>query len=137
MVVAQGRVTDQRGHVDGRLRGIDGLDIAGKARIVEGLGLAQQVHRVRRIALERDRRGADAAIADHHRGHALRQLGEHLRGADDVGVVMRMHVDEAGREHAAGGIDLLRGMPVELADGAMRPSRTATSALRARRRSHR
>ncbi|MNQ97602.1 hypothetical protein D3C85_1132580 [compost metagenome] len=99
MVAAQGRVADQRGHVDGGLCRVDGLDVGLEVRVAERLGAAQQVHRIGRIARQRDRRGADAAVANDHRRHALRDLRRHLGLADHVGVVVRVDVDKTGREH--------------------------------------
>ncbi len=97
---------DQRSHVDRRCGSLYGCAIIRKARVGERLGRAEQVHRVRWIAPQAHRRSADAAVADDDGGHALAELGQHLRLANDHRVVVGMHIDEAWREHAAGGVDV-------------------------------
>jgi hypothetical protein len=82
----------------------------------------------------RKRRGADAAVARHDRGHALRYLERHLRLRQHGLVVVRMRVDEAGRNDAAGGVDrLLRGVSRELADGGNASVRDADVGIEAGR----
>src|SRR5258707_8988619 len=50
-------------------------------------------------------RDGEAAIADHRRGDAERQRRIDIRVPGDLRVVMRMAVDDAGREGEAAGID--------------------------------
>jgi hypothetical protein len=117
LVVAQRGMTDERGDVDGRPRLVHRRDVIGEGRIQERAAIAEQVHRIGRIARQRDRRRADPAVADDHRRHALRDLRQHLRRADHVRVVVRVHVDEARRERAAVRFDDLLGQPVrQIAD---------------------
>ncbi|MNN69629.1 hypothetical protein D3C81_1854350 [compost metagenome] len=79
--------------------------------------MAEQVHRVGRLARQRHRRGADAAVADHHRGHALRQLADHVRVADHFQIIMRMHINEARCQRQPTRVDDLRRVAIALADG--------------------
>ncbi|ABA49412.1 hypothetical protein BURPS1710b_0836 [Burkholderia pseudomallei 1710b] len=117
LVAAQRGVADERRDVDGRLRRAERVDIGGERRIAKRRARAEQVHRIGRIALERDGRRADPAVADDHRRHALRDLRQHLRRVDHVRVVVRVHVDEAGRERAAVRLDHLLRKPVrQIAD---------------------
>ena len=111
MVIAQCRVADQRGNVHRRLRVFDGFHVRREGRVRKRAGRSQQVHRIGRVALERGGRRADAAVAHDHRRNALRHLAQHVGRADHVGVVVRMHVDEAGGEDAAFASDFLIAQP--------------------------
>ena len=117
VIAAQRRVADQCGDVERGVGRFDGRAVIAEARINEGFRRTQQVHRVRRIAFQADRRGADPTVADNHCGHALAELGQHLGLADDHRVVVGVHVDEPRRQHAAGGVDFLAGAGiVQVAD---------------------
>ncbi len=99
MVVAQSRMADQRGHIHRRPGRVDSRDIRREGGVAEGVCVPQQIHRIGRVSRQLHRRRADAAVADDHRGDALRQLRQHLRSSYYAGIVMRMDIDEAGREH--------------------------------------
>ncbi len=91
-------------------RGIECGNIIGEGWIAEVFALSQQVHRIGRVGLKADGRGADAAVADNDGRDALRDLGQHRRRLDDAGVVVRVNVDEAGCKAQAVGLDDLRGI---------------------------
>jgi hypothetical protein len=117
VVAAQRGMADQRRDVDRGLRGIDRLHVVRETRIREGVALAEQVHRIGRIAVERHRRRADPAVADDDGRHALRDLRQHLRRRDHVRVVMRVHIDKARRERMPVRFDHLLRKPVrQIAD---------------------
>ena len=59
------------------------------------------------------RREADAAVADDDRGHALADLGQHLRRRQHDLVVVRVHVDEARRDDHSRRVDDLRAARAE------------------------
>src|SRR5439155_7544757 len=103
---AQGRVTDQRGDVDRRLRRIHRTGVSGETVEAERVAAEQVQRRLRRARAQRRQR--DAAVADDHGGDALRDLGQALGVAQHDGVVVRVHVDEAGRDDLAAAIDALR-----------------------------
>jgi hypothetical protein len=64
------------------------------------------------------RRQADAAVAGDHGGNALQQLRVPRGVLQQQAVVVRVAVDEAGRDDQAGGIDAaVRGGARELSDG--------------------
>ena len=109
MVVAQGRMPGQGGHIDRRPRRIDRRDILREGGVAEGVRVSQQIHRIGWVPGQLHRRRANAAVADNHRGDALRQLGQHLGSAYHAGIVMRVHIDEAGREHPSVSLRNLAG----------------------------
>ena len=77
------------------------------------------------------RREADAAVAHHDGGHAVPARRREHRVPGDLAVEVRVHVDEAGRDEHAVGVDrLARAGVLELADLGDRPSAIATSAGR-------
>ena len=113
---AQGGVADQRGHVDGRLRRIHRARIGGETVEAERIAAEQVQRRLRRARAQRRQR--DAAVADDHGGDALRDLGQALGVAQHDGVVVRVHVDEAGRDDLAAAVDALHtGVDQTLTDG--------------------
>ena len=59
--------------------------------------------------MQRHRRGGDAAVADDDGGYALRDFWEHFGSAQYGDVVVRVHVNEARREHEALGIQCFSG----------------------------
>src|SRR5690606_10388022 len=71
--------------------------------------VADDVERRRDRAAGLERGEADAAVADDHRRHALRQLGLHRVAVEGQRVVMGMDVDETGRQSEAGTVEALRG----------------------------
>ena len=56
----------------------------------------------RRLATRAHRREADAAVAHHARRDAVQRRGEQLPSHDDLAVVVRVDVDEAGQHVRAG-----------------------------------
>ncbi|MNV23302.1 hypothetical protein D3C71_1143110 [compost metagenome] len=100
---AQRGVAHERGHVERRLRRIDGRTVLGHGRVLERVRTQQRERRLRlRRAVRRQR---DAAVARDHGGDALRHLGQAQRVAQHDGVVVRVGVDEAGRDHLAAAVD--------------------------------
>src|SRR5690606_310913 len=94
--------------VDGGGRRIEGGEVLGEAPVAEIARAAEKVERRRGGApVEEERREADAAIADHDRRHALARLPRHRRLGEERAVVMRMDVDEAGRQGLSAEVDLL------------------------------
>ena len=64
----------------------------------------------------RRRHDAEAAIAHHRRGDAERRRGRERGVPGDLRVVVRVHVDDAGREHEPVGVDRLGALVLDLAD---------------------
>ncbi len=117
VVAAQRGVAHQRGDVQRGVRRLHRRTVIAECWINKRRGTAEQVHRVRWIAAQAHRRGADPAVADDHRGHALAELGQHLRLTDHHRVVVGVHVDETGRQHAASSVDFFGGTGiVQVAD---------------------
>ena len=72
--------------------------------------IAEQVERRHRARCHPHRRQADAAIAHHHGGDALRHLAQHaVRAAQHGAIVMRVRIDEARSQRLAGGDHLAVG----------------------------
>ena len=96
---------DQEGAVDRRMRG---LDFGRQAREIGGDmgGVAHDQAEERGQLIGHDWRSTRAAVATHHGGHALTHLHRHARVGDQRGVVMRVHVDEAGCHDPPAGVDL-------------------------------
>ena len=114
---AQRGVADHAGGIDGGGRGAQRVQVVGEAGELVRAALVQQVQRRRRRGM-RQRRQADAAVAGDHGGHALRDLGRHVAPAQQVVVVVRVRVDEAGRDHQAGHVDAFaRGRAAQVAHG--------------------
>jgi hypothetical protein len=110
-------VADQRRAVDRRRLDGQPREVVGERVEALRLAVGDQVQRRHRRAVA-ERRQADAAVADHHRGDALARLRRHRRIGEQQPVVVRVHVDEARRDGAA-----VAGRPrlgigrVEAADG--------------------
>ncbi len=102
---AQRGVTDQGGNIDRRPRRIYGLGIGGEAGIGKGLAVAQEVERLLDLARETQRRDRKPAIADDDRGHALADLGGHVRHSDAGIVVVGVRIDKARRHGLAVEVD--------------------------------
>ena len=128
-VEPQRRVAEQGGDVDRRAALLERVEIlreglerpgvaqAGLERLeAHALDLLERLHD--QLAMDRLGRGdAEAAIADHRRGHAMpRRDAEHAI-PQDLRVVVRVHIDEARRHDLAGGVDGRGGRPVGLAQG--------------------
>ncbi len=115
VVLAQRGVPDQRGDVQCRTCVLHRAPVVGEARIAELARLAEQVHRVGYRVGGVHRTGTDAAVADHDRGDALRQLAGHGGIADDFQIVVGMHVDEAWADRPPAGVDDARRVAVQAA----------------------
>src|SRR5471030_472850 len=63
------------------------------------------------------RRDAKAAIADHRGGDAMPGRDAEHAIPQDLRVVVGVHVDEAGRDNLARGVDRGCGWPIDLAQG--------------------
>jgi hypothetical protein len=101
-----------RQHVDGLPRAIDALEELGVRHPVPRQSQLHRFVRDRFDARHRqhralahlgtDRREAEAAVADHHRRHAVPPGERQVRVPEELCVVVRMEVDEARRDdHAA------------------------------------
>ena len=99
---------DKAGGVDRGRRPVKRGEIIGEARIAVIALLADQIERRRRARRRGQRREADAAIAGNHGRDALAGLRRHVRRREQRPVVMRMHVDKAGRDDLSGHVDLAR-----------------------------
>jgi hypothetical protein len=101
----EGRVTNHRRGVDRcRLRR-KLLEVVREVRVTESVLPADQVER-RRDTVGDERGEADAAVPGDHGGHALADLRRHLGQCEQQPVVVRVHVDEARRDHVPGGVEL-------------------------------
>src|SRR6266851_6181065 len=61
-------------------------------------------------------RKSDAAVAHDHRGHAVPRRACNHRVPADLGVVMSVRVDKAGRDDEVGSVDRPRGTVHDFAD---------------------
>ena len=97
----------------------EGLPLPGQARgqhrIGNFLDAFHQVHQ-RAAMMLLHRREADAAIAEHHRGDAMPARRREQRVPHRLAVVVRVHVDPAGRDQQAVGVDLAPGRALLAAD---------------------
>ena len=81
------------------------VQTGGQHRIGNLLDAFHQIHQgAAMVLLHRGK--TDAAIAEHHRGDAVPARRRQQRVPHRLAVVMGMHVDPAGRDQQAGGIDL-------------------------------
>ena len=114
----QRRVTGQGRDVHRGPGGPDGVDVLGEVFEGEVIPAAQEVERLGRPAVQANRRGADAAVAHHHRRDALADLRQAVGGSEDRVVVVGVHVDEPRGQRAAGEVvGLVRGGAAQVADG--------------------
>ncbi|MCY1520891.1 hypothetical protein D9M68_556860 [compost metagenome] len=106
-----GQVLLHRVHLRGRGGAVGLAELADaqrpEARVHRDVGADR--HGAQLLCLRRDVVAAEAVVADHGRGHALREKGNVQALArvarEQVGVGVRVGVDEAGRHHEAGGVD--------------------------------
>ncbi len=78
-----------------------------------------------------DRGERDAAVAEHHARDAVPARRRRQRVPAELGVEVRVHVDEPGRDDASLGVDLAPAMGIDrLLDATMRSPAIATSARR-------
>jgi hypothetical protein len=114
-VMPEGRQRREERQVERRLaplRGVhvlrEGLPVPGDAGLQHLEGNRLDVDEVAHCHLARlrlARRDADAAVAHHHRRHAVPARGRGRAIPADLRVVVRVRVDEAGSDNQAGGID--------------------------------
>ena len=127
-VVAQRRERHQAGHVDAEPAPVDGVEVLAvalplpvDARLHDVVRNGLDVHEVLHEDLARlrlHRRHAHAAVAHDHGGHAVPRRAGQERVPGDLGVVVRVRIDEARRQDEAVGVDHpLRRLAVRLADG--------------------
>ena len=102
---AQGGVADLARRIERGRVAVQRRQIAFEAREKLLRLSPDDVERRRRIAVDRQRREADAAIAGDHRGDALADLAFHQRIAQQRAVVVGVGVDEPGRQRQAVGLD--------------------------------
>ena len=124
---ADGRMAGQHRHVGVGAAAAQHAHVFAEALEVPGDALAQrvEVHALdhREIADDevahrgRRRHDAEAAIADHRRGDAERRRGRERGIPGDLRVVVRVHVDDAGREHQPVGVDGLVALVADRTDG--------------------
>ena len=89
------------------------------------------------VAVGRGGREADAAVAHDHGGDAVPDRRREQRVPGDLAVVVRVDVDEAGRDREAGGVELLATGLVDgadrgdaaVVDGDVGERRTSTAAV--------
>ena len=98
VILAQRSVADERADIHRWVCLVNCGGVRGECGIPKIFRGTEEVHRIWRFAPELNRRGRDPAIAHDHRRHSLRDLGKHLRIADDGGIVVRVCIDKAGRE---------------------------------------
>ena len=105
----QGAVAHQGRHVQGQGRGPEGFYILGEAVEAEHGPVPQEVERGWRspgltAGGQAEGGQADAAVAHHHAGDALAELGLAGGPLEHGLVIVGMHVDEPGGQHQAGGV---------------------------------
>ena len=100
-------MANERGNIDCGLRLAERSYIIRECWVAEEVAPTEQRHWIGRVSVETNRRGADAAVANDDGGNALRNLRKHFWGFDHAGVVMGVHINEAGREAEAFGFDNL------------------------------
>ena len=117
---------DLGGDVDGAWDAVERVEVFGDGLPVPLDGLAQgrardaldAFHETDQpvVAVSRGRGEPDAAVAHHHRGDAVPDRRGEERVPGDLAVVVRVHVDEAGCDREAGGVDLFAALIVDDAD---------------------
>ena len=125
-VDAQRQVRDLRGDVDRARAALqlvhelrEGFPLpvqaGGQHRVGNFLDALHQVHQ-RAVMFLLHRREADAAVAEHHRGDAVPARRREQRVPHRLPVVVRVHVDPAGRDQEPIGIDVALGRALLAAD---------------------
>jgi hypothetical protein len=112
------------GHHAAALHGVQEFGIALEVPLHAGAqGLQRHAFHVREraqreVAVRRPAgRDGEAAVADDDGGHPERGGRRRERIPGELGVVVRVDVDDAGRQHEAAGVDATRGGAGILADG--------------------
>ena len=112
----QGGMTDVGGEIEARAAAADrveifgeGLEIPddarGQGRGVHVLDVLERVHD-HVVMLRPGGRDREAAVARDHRGHTLVRRRPQCRIPEHLGVVVRVDVDETGRDCTAGRVEL-------------------------------
>ena len=126
---ANGRVAAHADHVQRRIQRLHAVQIFAEGGPVprqavhDGIGgdVLHRLHELGEVApvVLAARREGDAAVADQRRRDAVVGAGPHLRIPADLGIEVRVQIDEAGRDQAVRGIDGLRRLGVaKVADAA-------------------
>ena len=106
-------MTYQRADVDGRA----GLFHRPRVGVYAGIDklrlLAEQVHRIGHGVADGGAGGADAAVADNHRGHALADFRQVFRDADNVDIVVGVDINKPRRQHPPFAVDDLPGLDLQ------------------------
>ena len=105
---SQCRMPDQTGGIERRRRPIERIQVIAETRIGVVGGVADQIQRRRRAAIERQRREADAAIPGDHRRDTLAGFRHHVGRRQERTVVVGVHIDKPGRDDLSGNIDFAR-----------------------------
>ena len=145
-VVAQRRERDEARHVDAEPAAVDGVEVLAVALplpvdarlhdvVRNGLDVHQVLHEdLARLGLHG--RHADAAVPHDHGGDAVPRRAGQQRIPGDLGVVVRVGIDEAGRQDEAVGVEhALRRLavgPAEIPDDAVLDPEGPHEARRAR-----
>ena len=140
-VDAQRQVRGLRGDVDRALPALQRIHEIGEALPLPGQASGQhrvgnlldalhQIHQ-RAAMMLLHRREADAAIAEHHRGDAMPARRRQQRVPHRLPVIVRVHVDPAGRDQEAVGVDLAPAGTLLAADRRDRSPAIATSPVKA------
>jgi hypothetical protein len=101
-------VADEGRDVDGRLCGLQPIEVVAEAAPVQGHAGVEVADQVARIGAGRHRRGAEAALADDLGGHALADLAVGAAIDEQREVAVGVDVDEAGRDGVAARVDHAR-----------------------------
>ncbi len=123
---AQRQMRGLGGDVDRARMALQRIEEVGEALPVPGQPVGQhgvgdfldalhQIHQRAAMMLSH-RREADAAIAEHDRGDAMPARRRQQRIPHRLAVVMGVHVDPAGRDQKAAGVDLAPGRTLFAAD---------------------
>ena len=116
-------VRDLRGDVDGAGDAVERVEVLADGLPVPLDGLAQRragdaldaLHETDQpvVAVGGGGGEPDAAVAHDHGGDAVPDRRREQRVPGDLAVVVRVHVDEAGRDREAGGVDLFAARVVD------------------------
>jgi hypothetical protein len=101
-------MADEASRIERRRRFVECGEIVGEALVMVIGGVADQIERRRRSAVEHQRGEAHPAISGHDGGDALARLGRHIRGREQCPVVMGMHIDKARGDDLARNVELQR-----------------------------
>ena len=120
------RVADEEAGVH-REHAVEAVEVLSRRRPVPRHALRERLERHALDAGEHlhqvvagarpERRDREAAVPADHRRHAVQRRRRERRVPERLRVVVRVDVDEAGRDHAPAGVDRLLGLLGDIADG--------------------